>query len=402
MTAPGLSELVGSIPESAPLAIDTLAKQYRREGRPVIAFGAGEPDADTDPRIVEAVREAVRRPENHHYTPPLGIPEVREAIARYTNEYLGLDRFRAANVAVTNGGKQALWNTFAAILNPGDEVILPAPYWTTYPEQLTLLGASIRIVETALEDGYRATAEQLRSVTSPKTKALVLTSPSNPTGSVYSADELREIAAWAEQTGCWVVTDEMYHDFVYDGAEFVSIAEYLDPEQLIIVSGLAKSHVLTGWRSGWIVAPERVIDVAKNFQSHTTGNASNPAQRAVLAALQEARDVPDRLRAVFAERRALAAELFATMPGVETHLPEGAFYFFARVEDLLDGRYTHEGEPVTTSLGLSRFLLDEIDLAIVPGEAFGAPGHLRFSYALSTESLREGLERLQRFLSQSA
>ncbi|WP_449278916.1 pyridoxal phosphate-dependent aminotransferase [Leucobacter sp. GX24907] len=402
MATPGLSQLVSSIPESAPLAIDTLAKQYKREGRPVIAFGAGEPDADTDSRILEAVRDAVLQAENHHYTPPLGIPEVRAAVADYTNDYLQLDRFSADNVAVTNGGKQALWNSFAAILNPGDEVILPAPYWTTYPEQLKLLGAETRIVETTLENGYRATVEQLREATTPKTKALVLTSPSNPTGSVYTAEEMRDIAAWAEEVGCWVVSDEMYHDFVYDGAEFASIAPHLNPDQLIIVSGLAKSHVLTGWRSGWIVAPKRVISVTKNFQSHTTGNASNLAQRATLAALRDARDVPEQLRSVFAERREIAASIFAQMPGVQTHRPEGAFYFFARVEDLLDGRFEHEGQPVTTSLGLSRFLLDEIDVAIVPGEAFGAPGHLRFSYALATDALREGLERIQRLLVETA
>lgn len=398
MTSPGLSRVVSSIPESAPLAIDTLAKQYKREGRPVIAFGAGEPDADTDSRILESVRAAALVPENHHYTPPLGIPEVREAIAAYTNDYLGLDAFSAANVAVTNGGKQALWNAFSAILNPGDEVILPAPYWTTYPEQLTLLGAETRLIETTLEANYKVTVEQLKAQTTSATKALVLTSPSNPTGSVYTAEELQEIAAWAKETGCWVVSDEIYHDFVYDGTEFASIAPHLDLDQLIIVNGLAKSHVLTGWRSGWIVAPERVISVAKNFQSHTTGNASNLAQRAILAALTEARDVPEQLRAVFAERRQLAADIFAQMPGVDTRPPEGAFYFFVRVDELLDGRYEHNGEPVTTSLAFSRFLLDEIDVAIVPGEAFGAPGHLRFSYALSSDLLTEGLQRLQRFL----
>ena len=395
---PELSSVVSSITESAPLAIDTLAKQYRSEGRPVIAFGAGEPDADTDARIVAAVRQAAQQPENHHYTPPLGLPELRSLVASFTNEYLQTEGFTAANVAVANGGKQALWNVFSAILNPGDEVIVPAPYWTTYPEQIVLAGGSVVAVETVLEQGYRVSVDQLRAATTAKTRALVLTSPSNPTGSVYSADELAEIAAWAEQTGCWVISDEIYHDFVYSDEPFASIAATIDRQQLVIVNGLAKSHVLTGWRLGWIVAPERLISVVKNFQSHTTGNVSNLAQRAAIAALTAARDVPEGMREVFLRRRDAAAALFQQMPGVEATVPDGAFYFFVRVHDLLDGRFVHNGEAVTTSLQLSQHLLDEIDLAIVPGEAFGAPGHLRFSYALATEQLTEGLERLRDFL----
>lgn len=395
---PGLSERAGSITESAPLAIDALAKKYRAEGRPVIAFGAGEPDADTDPRIVGAVRAAALETVNHHYTPPLGIAEVREAVARYTNDYLGEARYSSENVAITNGGKQAVWNAFSATLNPGDEVILPAPYWTTYPEQIALLGATSQVVQTTLEDDYKVTIQQLRAAATPRTKALVLTTPSNPTGGVYTNDELAAIAAWAEEVGCWVISDEIYHDFVYDDATFQSIAAHLNPEQLIIVNGVAKSHALTGWRAGWTIGPTRLISVAKNFQSHTTGNVANLSQRAIIAAVESAGDVPERLRGIFAERRQLAAGLFAQMRGVEARPPAGAFYFFVRVEQLLDGRYSYQGRKVDSSLLLSRFLLDEIDLAIVPGEAFGAPGHLRFSYALSTEQLVEGLERLREFV----
>lgn len=395
---PALSKRASSITESAPLAIDTLAKQYRSAGRPVIAFGAGEPDADTDPRILAAVHAAVDDPVNHHYSPPLGLPEARAAIAAHANGVLGVDRYSAAHVAVTNGGKQAVWNAFSAVLDPGDEVILPAPYWTTYPEQIGLLGAEARVVETSLEADYKVTVAQLRAATTARTRALVLTSPSNPTGGVYRPEELREIAAWAEEVGCWVISDEIYHDFVYDGGSFHSIASWLDPEQTIIVNGVAKSHALTGWRAGWILGPERLIAVAKNLQSHTTGNVANLTQRAIVAALGGAGDVPSTLREVFAERRRIAARLFAEMPAVETRTPAGAFYFFARVTGLLDGRYHHEGAPVRSSLALSRFLLDEIDLAIVPGEAFGAPGHLRFSYALATEDLVAGLERLRDFL----
>lgn len=397
-TQPGLSDVVASITESAPLAIDTLAKRYRREGRPVIAFGAGEPDADTDARIVEAVRREAARPENHHYSPPLGLPKLRALVADHTNSYLQSELFTAANVAIANGGKQALWNVFSAILNPGDEVIVPAPYWTTYPEQIVLAGGTTVALDTKLEEGYRITVAQLKAATTSRTKALVLTSPSNPTGSVYSADGLAAIAAWAEETGCWVITDEIYHDFIYGDTPFASIASVIDRQQLIIINGLAKSHVLTGWRLGWIVAPERLISVVKNFQSHTTGNVSNLSQRAAIAALTEAGDVPQTLRTVFQERRDAAAAIFAQMPGVEAALPEGAFYFFVRVNQLLDGRFTHDGQPVSTSLQLSKHLLDEIDLAIVPGEAFGAPGHLRFSYALATDQLVEGLERLRDLL----
>lgn len=401
-TQPGLSDVVASITESAPLAIDTLAKKYRSEGRPIIAFGAGEPDADTDPRIVDAVRREAANAENHHYSPPLGLPKLRELVADYTNGYLQTELFTVANVAIANGGKQALWNVFSAILNPGDEVIVPAPYWTTYPEQIVLAGGEVTALETKLEDGYRINVAQLQGATTSRTKALVLTSPSNPTGSIYGAEELAEIAAWAEETGCWVIADEIYHDFVYGDEPFASIASAVDRQQLVIVNGLAKSHVLTGWRLGWIVAPERLISVVKNFQSHTTGNVSNLSQRAAIAALTEASDVPQALRTVFKERRDVAAAILAQMPGIEATLPDGAFYFFVRVDALLDGRFQHDGETVTTSLQLSRHLLDEIDLAIVPGEAFGAPGHLRFSYALATDDLIEGLTRLRDLLLRTA
>lgn len=395
---PTLSDRSQSITESAPLALDMLARKYRAAGRPVIAFGAGEPDADTDPRIVAAVQRAAADPANHHYTSPLGLPDVRSAIAEHTNHYLDVGYYGAEHIAVTNGGKQAVWNVFQALLDPGDEIILPAPYWTTYPEQITLLQAQSVVVETRLEDDYKVTAQALAAVTSERTRALVLTSPSNPTGSVYSSTELAEIAAWAEANGCWVIADEIYHDFVYDNAEFESIAKHLSLEHLIIVNGAAKSHALTGWRAGWIAAPERVIAVVKNLQSHTTGNVSNISQQALLAALEQAPDVPKALRDVFAKRREVAAALFREMPGVEARTPQGAFYFFVRVTDLLDGRYSLEGAPVTTTLELSRFLLETIDIAVVPGEAFGAPEHLRFSYALATEQLTEGLTRLRDFL----
>ncbi|MGO1674129.1 MAG: pyridoxal phosphate-dependent aminotransferase [Canibacter sp.] len=395
---PGLAKVMSSVTESAPLAIDTLAKKYRAAGRPVIAFGAGEPDADTDARIIEVVAQEAEKPENHHYSPPLGLPALRTAVAKYTNDYLKSEQFSEANVAITNGGKQALWNVFSTILDPGDEVIIPSPYWTTYPEQVHLARGVVQEVATDLEASYKVTVSQLEAVTSSQTKALVLTSPSNPTGSVYTADELADISKWAEKTGCWVISDEIYHDFIYDESEFVSISRFLPEDQLIIVNGLAKSHVLTGWRLGWILAPERLISVVKNFQSHTTGNVSNLSQQAAIAAITVAPDVPDMLRSVFVERRQIANQYFDAMENVDALLPDGAFYFFARVQALLDGRYTYQGESVVTSLQLSKLLLEEINLAIVPGEAFGAPGYLRFSYALATDQLREGLKRLHEFV----
>ncbi|KAM9863350.1 pyridoxal phosphate-dependent aminotransferase [Leucobacter sp. BZR 635] len=398
MTYPALSRRSSGITESAPLAIDTLAKRYRAEGRPVIAFGAGEPDADTDARIVAAVQAAALKSENHRYTPPLGIPEVREAIAEYTNTYLRARLFTADNVAVTNGGKQAVWNVFSALLDAGDEVILPAPYWTTYPEQISLLQAQAVPVPTLLEDDYKVTVSALRQVHTPRTRALVLTTPSNPTGSVYSAAELTEIGQWAAEVGCWVIADEIYHNFVYDEASFESIARHVPAEQLVIINGVAKSHALTGWRAGWIIAPKRMISVLKNIQSHTTGNVANLSQRAIIAAFNLAQDVPENLRETFDKRRLIAAEIFAQIQGVETRIPQGAFYFFVRVDSLLDGRYVFNGEPVTSSLSLSKFLLEQIDIAAVPGEAFGAPGHLRFSYALATRHLVEGLERFRDFV----
>lgn len=395
---PGLARIARSVTESAPLALDTLAKQYRAEGRPVIAFGAGEPDAATDSRIIDAVIAVAQLPETHRYSPPLGLPALREEVAHYSNGYLGSKYFTSANVAITNGGKQALWNAFSAILNPGDEVILPSPYWTTYPEQVKLAGGVVRQVPTSAESGHRVTVEQLESVTSPRTRALVITSPSNPTGSVYTADELREIARWAERVGCWVISDEIYHDYVYDEQPFTSIVRELDLDQLIIVNGLAKSHALTGWRLGWIVAPSRLIETVKNFQSHTTGNVSNLSQHAALAALRAAPEVPAQLAETFARRRDVVRSYFERMPDVEFEEPNGAFYYFLDVHRLLDGRYEMEGESVVTSLQLSRFLLETLDLAIVPGEAFGAPGYLRFSYAMPADDLHEGLERLRSFL----
>lgn len=390
-----LSTLLGGLAPSAPQEIDALAKKYRAQGRPVIAFGAGEPDFDTPQYIVDAVIQAAQDPVNHHYTPPAGIPELRESIAEEASGYTGLT-FSSNEVAVANGGKQGLYNALSAVLDPGDEVLLPVPYWTSYSEQITLAGGVTVPVTTTIEAEHRVSVSDLEGVRTERTRLMILTSPSNPTGAVYSAEELKQIGEWAHQVGIWVLTDEIYRHFVYDDTRFVSIAKYIPREQLIIVSGLAKSHVLTGWRLGWTISTPRMIKAITSFQSHTTGNVSNLAQRAALAALRGGDAFPEQMREVFDRRRLLAYEMLLNTPGVRVTKPTGAFYVFADVRGLLDGRFRHDGKSVTTSLALSTLFIEEIDVAVVPGEAFGAPGYLRFSYALDDDQLVEGLERIRK------
>jgi aspartate aminotransferase len=392
-----VSRLLASVTESAPQAIDALAKKYRSQGRPVIAFGAGEPDFDTPAFITEAAKAAIDDPRNHHYSGPSGLPELREAVAEYTTAYTGT-QFTAADVAIANGGKQAIYNTLSAILDPGDEVILPAPFWTSYPEQVKLAGGVTVPVATDVDSEYKATVADLEAARTDRTKVLILTSPSNPTGSVYTPEEIRLIGEWVTEHKIWVLSDEIYHDFVYDGVEFASISRFVPREQLIIVNGLAKSHVLTGWRLGWIVSTPQIIDAVKNFQSHTTGNVSNISQQAALAAIRHGQDFPEQMRTVFDRRRRIAYELISTFTNVRVANPLGAFYVFPDVRGLLDGTLELNGVPVTTSLALSQLLLEEIDVAVVPGEAFGAPGHLRFSYALDDAALVEGLERIRDYI----
>lgn len=389
-----VSDLLGSLSESAPQAIDSLAKRYRAEGRPVIAFGAGEPDFDTPGHIVEAVAAALREPVNHHYSPPAGLPALREAIADRVSDISGI-RVGSTEVAVANGGKQAIYNALSAVLNPGDEVLLPVPYWTSYPEQIRLAGGSVVPVEASVEEGHKVSVEGLEAARTARTRLLIVNSPSNPTGAVYSERELRAIGEWAADAGIWVLSDEIYHHFVYDDAAFSSIAPFMPREQLLIVGGLAKSHVLTGWRLGWTVGPEPIIAAISSFQSHTTGNVSNLSQRAALAALAGGNQFPEMMRDVFARRRTIALRTLSEVPRVRVMPPKGAFYVFADVRDALDGSLEHDGRGVDTSLALSAMLLDCIDVAVVPGEAFGAPGFLRFSYALDDDQLTEGLGRIR-------
>lgn len=387
-----MSNRVSSLTVSAPSAIDFKAKQLRLEGRPVITFGAGEPDFSTPEYIYEAAARGASIRENHRYTPPGGLPEFRQAVAKKTSRDSG-GEIDAAQVVITNGGKQAVYNALAGVVNPGDEVLLPTPHWTTYPEAIRLVhGEPVQVFAGAAQQ-YRVTVEQLDAAKTNKTKALIFTSPSNPTGSVYPRQEVLEIARWAKDNGLWVITDEIYEHFTYDGAEFTSMLPELR-EQCIVVNGLAKAFSMTGWRVGWLVAPPAVASAITNFQSHTTGNVSNLAQRAGIAALSGDQRFTNQLREAFDRRRSLVVEGLSSIEGFRVPVPQGAFYAYPDVSEVL-GIKAIRGRVPTTSLELAEILLDEADVAVVPGEAFGPSGFLRLSYALADEDLIEGIRRIK-------
>jgi aspartate/methionine/tyrosine aminotransferase len=394
-----VSTRIGSIAESATLAVDAKAKALKAAGRPVIGFGAGEPDFPTPDYIVEAAVAACRDPKWHRYTPAGGLPELKEAIAAKTLRDSGFST-TAGNVLVTNGGKQALYNTFAALLDPGDEAILPAPYWTTYPESIRLAGGVPVQVMTDETTGYRVSIEQLEAAYTPRTKLLVFVSPSNPTGSVYSPAEVEAIGRWAVDKGIWVVTDEIYEHLVYGDAVFSSMPT-LVPEiadRCVIVNGVAKTYAMTGWRVGWMVGPADVIKAAGNLQSHATSNVANVSQIAALAAVSGNLDAVAAMRTAFDRRRQTITEILDAIDGVTCPLPEGAFYVYPSVKGLI-GR-TIRGREVTSSAELSAIILDEAEVAVVPGEAFGTPGYLRLSYALGDDDLVEGATRIARLLTE--
>jgi len=394
-----ISTRIGSIAESATLAVDAKAKALKAAGRPVIGFGAGEPDFPTPDYIVEAAVAACRDPKWHRYTPAGGLPELREAIAAKTLRDSGFST-TAGNVLVTNGGKQALYNTFAALLDPGDEAILPAPYWTTYPESIRLAGGVPVEIMTDETTGYRVSIEQLEAAYTPRTKLLVFVSPSNPTGAVYSPAEVEAIGRWAVDKGIWVVTDEIYEHLVYGDAVFSSMPT-LVPEiadRCVIVNGVAKTYAMTGWRVGWMVGPTDVIKAAGNLQSHATSNVANVSQIAALAAVSGNLDAVAAMRTAFDRRRQTITEILDAIDGVTCPLPEGAFYVYPSVKGLI-GR-TIRGREVTSSADLSAIILDEAEVAVVPGEAFGTPGYLRLSYALGDDDLVEGATRIARLLTE--
>lgn len=397
MTKPRISNRIGAIAESATLAVDAKAKALKAAGRPVIGFGAGEPDFPTPDYVVEAAVAACQDPKWHRYTPAAGIPELKSAIATKTLRDSGFS-VDPSQVLVTNGGKQALYNAFAALLNPGDEVLLPAPYWTTYPESIALAGGKPVVVLTDESTGYRTSVSQLEEHVTANTKALVFVSPSNPTGAVYSPAEVEAIGQWAVEKGIWVITDEIYEHLVYGDAEFCSMPT-LVPElanTCIVVNGVAKTYAMTGWRVGWMIGPQDIVKAATNLQSHSTSNVANISQVAALAAVSGDLSAVHEMRVAFDRRRKLITNMLNEIEGVSCPEPEGAFYVYPSIKGVL-GR-TINGKVPTTSAELATLILDEVEVAVVPGEAFGTPGYLRLSYALGDNDLVEGVSRIQSLL----
>jgi aspartate aminotransferase len=392
-----VSARVGAIAESATLAVDAKAKALKAAGRPVIGFGAGEPDFPTPGYIVDAAVAACRDPKNHRYTPAGGLPELKSAIAAKTLRDSGW-AVEASQVLVTNGGKQAIYEAFAAILDPGDEVIVPAPYWTTYPESIQLAGGVAVEVVADETTGYKVSVEQLEAARTENTKVLLFVSPSNPTGAVYTRAEVEAVGRWAAEHGLWVLTDEIYEHLVYGDAEFVSLPVAVPElaDKCIVVNGVAKTYAMTGWRVGWVIGPQDVIKAATNLQSHATSNVSNVAQVAALAAVSGDLSAVDEMRVAFDRRRQTIVRMLNEIPGVVCPVPEGAFYAYPSVKWLLGKEL--RGKRPQSSAELASLILDEVEVAVVPGEAFGTPGYLRLSYALGDEDLVEGVSRLQKLL----
>lgn len=388
-----VSTRLASITESATLAVDAKAKALNAKGEHVIGFGAGEPDFPTPERIVEAAVRAARDPKFHRYTPAAGLPDLREAIAVKTLRDSGVSR-TASQVLVTNGGKHAVFVAFAALCDPGDEVICPAPYWTTYPESILLSGGVPIIVPTTEETEFKVTVEQLESARTTRTKVLLFVSPSNPSGAVYTPEETIKIGRWAYEHGIWVITDEIYEHLTYGDHAFSSMPA-LVPEladQCVIINGVAKTYAMTGWRVGWMIGPADVMKAAINFQSHTTSNVSNVAQVAALEAVSGDLTAVAMMRTAFARRGTVMHQMLNAIPGVSCMRPQGAFYCFPNVRGLLNRNLG--GSTAATTLELADLILDKAKVAFVPGEAFGAPGYARFSFALADEDLEEGMRRL--------
>ena len=392
-TVPRISQRIGAIAPSATLAVDAKAKALKAAGEPVIGFGAGEPDFPTPAHIVEAAVEACRVVANHRYTPTNGLPELREAIAAKTARDSGVD-VDPANVLVTNGGKHAVYNTLLTLLDEGDQAIIPAPFWTTYPEPVALAGATPVYVETDERTGFKATIDQLDAARTERTKLVLFVSPSNPTGAVYPKEQVAEIGRWAVEHDLFVVTDEIYEHLTFGGHEFHSILA-LVPEladRCVIVNGVAKTYAMTGWRVGWMIGPPDVIKAATNLQSHSTSNVANVSQRAALAAVSGPLDAVVEMRAAFERRAQLAHKLLNGIDGVTCIEPEGAFYAFPNLTGLY-GRSIN-GRQAQSTVELAEILLEEAKVAVVPGEAFGAPGYARLSFALGDDDLGEGLQRI--------
>lgn len=388
-----VSDRVAAIAPSATLAVTAKAKALKAAGKPVIGFGAGEPDFPTPDYIVEAAVAACRIPKYHGYTPAAGLPDLREAIAAKTLRDSGLE-VDASQVVVTNGGKHAVYNAIAGLIDPGDEVLIPIPFWTTYPEPVRLNGGVPVFVESNIESGFKVTVAQLEAARTDKTKALIFVSPSNPSGAVYSKDEVQAIGEWAVKHNLWVLTDEIYEHLVYDDAEFHSMPT-LVPEladRCIVLNGVAKTYAMTGWRVGWLIAPPDVAKGLTSLQSHQTSNVNNVAQIAALAAVSGDLSAVHMMREAFDRRRLTMYEMLSGMEGVSCLKPEGAFYAFPSFEGLMG--QTIGGQKIESTLQLADVALEQANIAFVPGEAFGSPGYARFSYALGDDDLGEGLNRL--------
>jgi len=394
-----ISRRIAAIAESATLAVDAKAKALQAAGEQVVNFGAGEPDFPTPSHIVEAAAAACREPRNYRYTPAAGLPELREAVADRTGRDSGYEVV-PAQVLITNGAKQAIYEAFATLLDPGDEVIVPAPFWTTYPEAITLSGGVPVAVSTELADDFRVSVDALEAARTERTKVLLLVSPSNPTGTVYSSSELEDIGRWADAHGLWVVTDEIYGQLVYGGVEQHSLPVLVPElaERTVVINGVAKTYAMTGWRVGWMVGPMDIVKAAANLQSHTTSNVGNVSQRAALAALTGDQSSVATMRDAFDRRRRRMVDLLSDIPGLAIAEPRGAFYCFPSLEGVV-GRSVR-GRISATTLELAEVILDEAKVAIVPGEAFGAPGFARLSYALSDDDLVEGVTRIAKLLAE--
>ncbi|GAA0613238.1 pyridoxal phosphate-dependent aminotransferase [Sporichthya brevicatena] len=398
---PRISARIAGITESATLAVDAKAKALQAAGRPVIGFGAGEPDFPTPDYIVEAAVAACREPRNHRYSPAGGLPELKEAIAAKTLRDSGYS-VSASQVLVTNGGKQAVYAAFATLLDPGDEVLLPAPFWTTYPEAIRLAGGlPVEIVADETQN-YLVTVDQLEAARTSRSKVLLFCSPSNPTGAVYSPEQVREIGRWALEHGMWVVTDEIYEHLIYGDATFSSIPVEVPElaDRCVVLNGVAKTYAMTGWRVGWLIGPADVVKGATNLQSHATSNVANVSQRAALAAVSGDLSAVAQMREAFDRRRQTMVRMLSEIPGVTCPEPLGAFYAYPSVAGIL-GKEIRGQRPSTTT-ELAELILTEAEVAVVPGEAFGTPGYLRLSYALGDDDLVEGVSRIAKLLGEAS
>ena len=395
-----ISARIAAIAESATLAVDAKAKALKAAGRPVIGFGAGEPDFPTPDYIVEAAAAATKVVANHRYSPTPGLPDLRDAIVAKTKRDSNYE-ITADQVLVTNGGKQAVYQAFATIVEDGDEVLLPSPYWTTYPECIKLAGGKVVEVFADETQNYLVSVEQLEAARTPKTKALLFGSPSNPTGSVYSVEQVKAIGEWALKNNIWIIADEIYEHLLYDGATAPSMPVVVPglADTTIIINGVAKTYAMTGWRVGWMIGPKDVIKAATNLQSHLTSNVSNVSQSAAIAAVTGDLAAVHKMGEAFNRRRKLIVSLLNEIPGFSCPTPTGAFYVYPSVKGVL-GK-TIRGKTPTTSAELATLILEEVEVAAVPGEAFGPSGYLRFSYALSDEDIVEGIGRIKKLVEEA-